>query len=278
MGFGPEPGKGESWAVTVGGVRADLRVEIDGRRPTVEELAFPALVNYGHFTAMQVRNWGVRGLRLHLARLEAATRELFGEGLDGARVRDHVRHALGSVGDASVRVAVFRPDGVARPSVLVAVRPAQDPPATPQRLQSAAYQRPAAHLKHVGTFGQIYLAGLAAHAGFDDVLLVDRDGVVAEGGITNVAFFDGAGVVWPNAPALDGITMQLVEAGLPATGLPSRRGRVSLKDLPSFRGGFVTNSLGIAPIGRVDDIDFPLDSDVMRTVTQVHAAVGWDPI
>ena len=70
------------------------RIEINGEPATAEQLAYPAIVNYGHFTAMQVRRGAVRGLGLHLARLDSATRELFGVGLDGELVRAYVRHAL----------------------------------------------------------------------------------------------------------------------------------------------------------------------------------------
>ena len=38
----------------------------DRRTYAVTALAVPALVNYGHFTAMQVRSRRVRGLALHL--------------------------------------------------------------------------------------------------------------------------------------------------------------------------------------------------------------------
>jgi branched-subunit amino acid aminotransferase/4-amino-4-deoxychorismate lyase len=69
-------------------------VQIDGLAATAEQLRRPALVNYGHFTAMQVRNGKVRGLRFHLYRLETATEELFGTGLDRSRVQEHIRRAL----------------------------------------------------------------------------------------------------------------------------------------------------------------------------------------
>lgn len=58
-----------------------MRIEVNGRPATAEALAHPALVNYGHFTAMRVRGGRVRGLDAHLRRLDAATRELFGTGL-----------------------------------------------------------------------------------------------------------------------------------------------------------------------------------------------------
>ncbi|TYB43747.1 class IV aminotransferase, partial [Microbispora tritici] len=47
------------------------RTEIDGRPPTADELLAPALFNYGHVTVMQIRAKLVRGLDLHLARLDS---------------------------------------------------------------------------------------------------------------------------------------------------------------------------------------------------------------
>ena len=237
-----------------------------------------ALSGYGHFTAMQVRDGRVRGLGLHLARLDAATRELFGTGLDGGLVRGHIRHALATDRDASVRVTVCWPDGDAVPAVLVTVRPPGGMPAGPQRLMSAQYQRPAPHIKHTGGFGQAYYSRLAASRGFDGALLVAPDGTIAEGAITNIAFFDGTTVTWPDAPCLAGITMQLVEPRLARHGLPSQHGRVRLADLRSCTGAFVTNSRGIAPVDRIDAAVIPVCPALMKTVHGLYDSVPWDLI
>jgi branched-subunit amino acid aminotransferase/4-amino-4-deoxychorismate lyase len=255
------------------------RIEINGHGATAWQLGFPALASYGHFTAMQVRNRRVRGLDLHLARLDAATRELFGTSLDGGRVRDHIRHALGAdTGDASVRVSVFWPDADDSASVMVTVRPPGSLPGSPQALQAVSYQRPVPHIKHAGTFAQTHYRRLARRAGFGEALLTGPGGVISEGAITSIGFIDAATVIWPDAPALHGITMQLLEHRLPRAGLPSRRAAVRLADLPSFRGAFVTNSLGAVPVGRVDDLTIPAGTELMKTVQQVYESVPWDPI
>ena len=114
--------------------------------------------------------------------------------------------------------------------MLVAVRPPTTPPVTPQRLVSVAYTRPLPHVKHLGGFGQIHHGKLAEQAGFDDALLTS-DGVVVEGAIANIGFFDhGGGVVWPRADWLHGITMQLLEREL-----PSRREVVRSVDVGRYR-------------------------------------------
>jgi|SRR5919197_876053 branched-subunit amino acid aminotransferase/4-amino-4-deoxychorismate lyase len=255
-----------------------MRIEIDGRTATAEQLAFPALVNYGHFTAMQVRDSRVRGLDLHLARLDAATRELFGTGLDAGLVRHRIRHTLDGTPDASVQVRVFQPADI---SIMVVVRDPVDMPSEPQRLKSVAYQRPVAHIKHVGGFGQAYFGKRAEQEGFDDALLTGPGGVISEGGITNIGFFasgaadhdgdhDGEIVVWPDAPSLAGITMQLLQRVL---GTASTLRRVTLPDVPAYSGGFVCNSWGVAPVGRIDDMELPVDADRTAELVKLYEAV-----
>ncbi|HET6860203.1 MAG TPA: aminotransferase class IV, partial [Streptomyces sp.] len=113
---------------------------------------------------------------------------------------------------------------------------------------------------------------------FDDALLTGPGGVVVEGAITNIGFHDGTSVTWPDAPALLGITMALVEEHLPAAGLPSKRGPVTLDALSSYRAAFVTNSQGIAPVRRIDDTEFAVDPQLMKAVTAAYDAAPWDRV
>lgn len=250
-------------------------IEINGAPATAEALHLPALTSYGHFTAMQVRDARVRGLALHLGRLDASTRELFGRSLDGERIREDIRHALGAADarDASVRVYVYWPDGDERATLMVTVRPPQKMAEHPKRLMSVPYVRDMPHIKHLGGFGQNHYLTLADRAGFDEALLTTPDGLVTEGAITNIAFWDGGSVVWPDAPALPGMTMALLEPRL-----PSVRRRVTLTDLPSYEAVFITNSQGIAPVCRIDEVEYAVDAELMKTVTAAYDAVEWDLI
>ncbi|MER7009058.1 aminotransferase class IV [Dactylosporangium sp. NPDC000555] len=254
---------------------APIRVEIDGREPRLEELYHPILANYGHFTAMQVRGGRVRGLEPHLDRLAAATRELFGAELDTGLVRARLAHAIRDVPDAAVRINVYRPDEL---MVVVVVRPPTPAPPAPVSLRSVRYERPAAHLKHVGGFGQRYHGRRAEAEGFDDALLTDHTGAIEESAIANIGFFDGAGVTWPTAPHLPGIAMGLLAPRLPAAGLPSRRAQVLLADLPSYRAAFVVNSIGITAVHRIDDVDYGVDAGLMRRLAEAEAGIPWDEI
>jgi branched-subunit amino acid aminotransferase/4-amino-4-deoxychorismate lyase len=249
------------------------RIEIDGRRVGAEELWSTASA-FGHFTAMQVRGRRTRGLSLHLRRLEAANEELFGAELDHDRVRELIHQALGEVEDASVRVYSFESEP--EPAIIVTVREPGDV-SGPQQLQSVCYQRPDAHLKHLAT-GQGYYSRLARRNGFDDALLTSADGAVSETAIANIGFFDEAGVVWPDAPLLRGVTMQLLEQRLPELGVPSRRAPVRVQDIAALGGAFVSNARGIAAVSQVDDLGLCVDAGRMKTLSDAYESVPWDAI
>ena len=250
-----------------------LRVEIDGRPATADDLRFLALHNYGHFTAMQVRDSAVRGLAAHLTRLANANREMFDIDLDGELVRAHIRHALGDLTDASVRIMIMA-SGEDTPFVVVTVRPPARMPEGPHSMRSVPYQRPLPHLKQIGGgFGQDYYQRIAHREGFAEALLTAPDGVIAEGAVTNIGFFDGTTIVWPDAPVLAGITMQLVRAHA-----GSREATVRLADLDGYTAVFVTNARGIRPVGRIDGQAVPTDEDFMKMLDRTYESVPWDRI
>ena len=247
---------------------ADL-ILVDGRPATPVDLGHPALVNFGHFTAMQVRRGRVRGLEQHLNRLTAATRELFERDLDPDLVRSHLRRVLDGAPNASVRVNVHQPEPDGSVVVMVARRPPFEESGRPWRLRSVTYQRPVPHLKHVGTFAQTYHGREARRLGYDDALLADIDGTVSETAIANLGFFVDGAVHWPDAPCLIGTTMAL---------LGGFRRLLRLVDVPGLAGAFVANANGIAPVDRVDDTPLPIDERLMAPVLERYRSVPWDVI
>ena len=255
-----------------------LRIEIDGHPVNPAETPDPAGLQVGHFTAIQVRNRRARGIALHLRRLDAATRELFGIGLDGNLVRDRIRHALGDDADASVRVYVVPNDGGSTPSMLVTVKPPGGLPSEPLRLLSVAYQRPLAHLKQLGHAGQREAQRLALDRGFDDALLVDSDGLMSETASANVGFLAEGTVVWPAAPLLHGITMQLLDQALANRGLPTRRAPLRVADAASHDGVIVANARGIAVVGQIGDMAVPVDLMRVGALVDVYESVAWDTV
>lgn len=254
---------------------AAIKLWVDGEPATVAALAVPALLNYGHFTAMQIRRGAVRGLANHLRRVDAAHRELFGHGLDAELVRARWALAGRHQPDGYLRATFYEtPDGQTHD--LVAMRAPMDPSEVPQRLRPVTYVRPLAHLKHVGTFAQIHYGLEAERAGFDDALLTTGQGDIAETTIANIGFAGGGRVVWPTAPALPGIGQQLLGAVLPASGLSAGYAPVRLTDVPGFDGAFTVNSVGVVPIAEIDSHRFPEPSAIVAAVVAAHAELPWD--
>ena len=194
-----------------------------------------------------MRDHKVRGLALHLSRLADGAEELFGHRIGVAeehRLLGFIRHALGPVRDASVRVT-FVPgsDELAPPDVLVSVfDPAPDEPGPPLRVQTVRYERELPEHKHQATMGLNYRIREARLAGFDDALCVGHDGRVREGTSWNVAFWDGAQVVWPVAPMLKGVTMVLLQIAMTMNGTPWDLRPVDAEDLSGFAAAAAVNS------------------------------------
>jgi branched-subunit amino acid aminotransferase/4-amino-4-deoxychorismate lyase len=96
--------------------------------------------------------------------------------------------------------------------------------------------------------------------------------------MANIGFFDEAGVVWPDARMLRGITMQLLERALPASGLSSRYDAIHIRDIPSFDGAFLTNARGIAAITEIDEIGIDISRQRMDALIEAYASVPWDSL
>jgi branched-subunit amino acid aminotransferase/4-amino-4-deoxychorismate lyase len=265
---------------------ASNRTELNGEPAGLDDLRLLAVQNYGHFTSMQVRDGAVQGLDLHLQRLQQATQELFGHALDLAATRTWMRQAVAGAAGLSLRVTVFsrrfdrdRPLVPAAPDVLVTTAPARASASPPLRVASVRYLREAPHLKHVGTFGLFHQRRLAQARGCDDALFVAPDGAVAEGSIWNIGFFDGGRVVWPDAPMLRGVSMQLLQAGLREAGLASVVRRVDLREIADFRAAFFTNSgCAVQPIASIDAVGFEVAPEWMDALGAAARSAPWQRI
>ncbi|WP_033340259.1 aminotransferase class IV [Catenuloplanes japonicus] len=254
--------------------------ELDGAEAGADLLWALAVSNYGHFTSMQVRDGAVQGLDHHLERLDRQSRELFGRGLPADRVREHVRHALAGVPDASVRVAVYsgegrRPSAVA-PAELHVVVTAGPPVAAEEsrvRVCTVAYERDLPAVKHVATFGLTYHWRRAQGLGFDDALFVDRNGLVSEGTVWNVGFFDGTGVVWPEAAMLPGVSMRVLQDGLDLRGVPWSVRPVPVSEAGRFPFAFSSNSINpVRPLAAIDAVTFAPDPAVAELLSSAYRA------
>lgn len=259
---------------------------IDGLSPAEDDLRYLAIVNYGAYTSFRIEDGGVRGLDLHLARLDASAIELFGEPVGQDRLRALVRAAIADRRDAWLRVSLFAPEilprspsAEVRPRVLTSVSPPPPPLATSVRVQVRTYVRTDAHIKHTAIFPLIRARRLARQAGFDDALFADASGMISEGATWNVGFLTGDTVVWPAAPMLDGVAQTLIRANLATVGLQGVIRPVSTSDLHAFDGAFLCNSATPAcPITAIGDHVFVASSERIERLARAWSSNRPQPI
>ncbi|MBE1532073.1 aminotransferase class IV family protein [Actinomadura algeriensis] len=261
---------------------SEFVVQLDGRAATEAELGPLAFAGYAHFTAMQVRGGGVRGLDLHLERLRNASAEMFGRAIPDERIRALLRTALADgPDDVSLTATVFGAAGEftaadVEPRVLVRTGPPASGPAGPLALAAVEHERDLPAVKHVGEVGKTYHLRRAVARGFDDAAFVDRRRRFSEGTIWNLAFWDGSAVVWPRAAMLAGTTMGIVRRRLGALGVVQRDAEVTLDDVPDLAGAVVMNSWtpGVA-VHRIEDAKLP---DARDFLALLHRAHGDEPL
>jgi branched-subunit amino acid aminotransferase/4-amino-4-deoxychorismate lyase len=256
---------------------------LNDKPATARDLAPLAFAGYAHFTAMQVREWAVRGLDLHLERLRRASRALFGQHLPDSRVRQYLRAAIDAGGpDASLTCFITSRPGEFMPAgpdlgldVLIKVTDPAQPPAGPMALDIVRHQRHLAGVKHVGEVTKtLYLRQAQAH-GFDDAAFEDNEGRLSEATIWNLAFWDGETVIWPQADILPGTTMQILARQLQDLGIPQETREIRPDDLGDDLAGVVMNSwIPAIPISRLGDRQLANDATFAQLL---HKAYQTEP-
>ncbi|NEA33372.1 aminotransferase class IV [Streptomyces sp. SID13031] len=226
-------------------------VQLNDALLDLDDPALLGVTSYGHFTSMQVRGCRVRGLELHLERLDRSSRELFGHGVAADRILTYLRTALArsASGDVSIRVTAFSRDRAlidgtpVEPDLLITVTDPIEPTAQPPRLLAVEHERAAPHLKHTGTFSLTHEIRRARLAGYDDALFHDRAGHVSEASIWNICFATQDRIVWPAAAALPGITMLTLQAGLDALTVARETVDIPLTAIAGYDAAYLTNSI-----------------------------------
>jgi len=262
---------------------APTEISVDGQPATPDDLASVALVNYGAYTSFNVADGGVRGLELHLARLEAEAVELFGQPVGESRLRELMGTAVAGRDACWLRVSLFSPgigprtpNWQGRPKVMIAVSSPPSPLADRVRLQVQTYAREAPQLKHVATFGLIRARRAACAAGFDDALFVDVAGQVSEGSLWNIGFMIDSEVIWPQAPMLAGVAQALVQRGLEPVGLTGDTAPVHIDYLARFDGAFICNSA--TPACEVAAIGDHVFATAPALIDRLRAAWASNPV
>lgn len=225
----------------------------------------------GIFEGIRLRAGLLYRLPLHLARLRRSARILQLE----VRVSDgdlergiaEVCHA-NSLLDAHIRIILTRGVGIPgidprrcpRSSLLILAYPF--PPALgelPIRLLTSSVVRKAprsvdAHVKSLNYLDAVLAKQQANAGGFDDALMLDGEGMVAEATGANIFLVSRGALVTPECTAaLPGITRQTVRELAMEVGINTEVRRVTLGDVYLADEAFLTGTgAGMVPIASVD--------------------------
>lgn len=212
-------------------------------------------------------------------------------GLTDSDLRDRIKETLAANGfdEAYVRLSVTRgvqpgtlePGPEVDPTVVVIVRelprggifgePIWDGPARVQTVKTTKIPdasvpaRAKTHNYLNGILARLELRGSDA----DEALVLDTDGYVAEGTVSNVFFVTGNALCTPSTagPILPGITREVVIELARSEGIPVETGRYRPDDVRSADEVFLTGSTReVQPVDRVDGIRIGGDD---RPVTQL---------
>ncbi|WP_411732875.1 aminotransferase class IV family protein [Paeniglutamicibacter sp.] len=260
---------------------ANSETYFNGKPATTDDLAPLAFAGYAHFTAMQVRDHAVRGLDLHLDRLRNASNELFGHHLPDEQILELLASAA-KVAPPDISLTCYissqpgefmRTHGTVDLDVLVKVTAPAAPPPAPLSLAVYPHERHLPHVKHVGEVAKTQLLRRANAHGFDDAVFTNASGHLSEATIWNVAFWDGQSVIWPEAHVLPGITMQILNRQLAASGINQVTRPIHTTDLNGDIAGAVMNSWspGI-PVARIAEQSLADTDELVSLLHQAYAS------
>lgn len=189
---------------------------------------------------------------------------------DPARIRITVsrgRH-LGPVGmyhsTKATRLVVVSPDRL----------PAPDAAYTLHTYSSGGAAIPG--VKGTSLAGNIMARTVADRHGADETLLLTYDGIVLEGGTSNIFWLAKNTLCTPSLdlPILPGITRKYILAAARKTGLKIAEGRYRLQDIAASDGVFVTSSVrGMVRVGKIDRYKIPVHSEKLAGVAHAYRAL-----
>ncbi|MDI1290977.1 MAG: class IV aminotransferase, partial [bacterium] len=88
----------------------------------------------------------------------------------------------------------------------------------------------------------------------------------------------GSRIVWPMQPALQGVTKSLLEAACKREGIESVSEPVNVRDMSEFSAAFLSNSVGVAPVGRIGAQELGDPGPVVELLGRLYESTPWDEI
>src|SRR5436190_22800925 len=101
-------------------------------------------------------------------------------------------------------------------------------------------------------------------------MFVEPDGRISEGATWNIGFFDGEHLVWPDAEALPGMTMQLIRRAHPDFAIRP----VDLNGIAGMDAAFATNvSVGVRPISAINETPLNANNPAISALRNEYLSV-----
>ncbi len=275
----------------------DRLVYLNGRLVPAREAALSVmdygfLYGYGLFETL--RAYGGRPFRLqaHLDRLSAGVRELgIPVSVDGLASAVQETLQANELIEARVRISLsigpgpMTPDASAchAPTVLVVTEPYSPPPESAYRRGFRATvsrwrrdsQSPLSRLKTANFLPGLLARREAKASGYDEALLLNEHGLLAEGSVCNVFLVKDGTLITPGVDSgvLPGITRQAVLELARSCGVPCEERDVPPDGLLAADEAFLTSSLiELMPLTQVDGepIGSGAPGEVTRRITAAY--------
>lgn len=135
----------------------------------------------------------------------------------------------------------------------------------------------AVHAKVVGNYVNGYLAKTEIkQKGFDEVLMLDTNGYVAEGPTSNIFFIEGSDIFTPTKEnVLPGITRRVIMEVLDEMGYPVKETHILPEDLKRYDEAFFSGTLRpVQPIRNIENSVFkcpgPITTALMSRMQEVQ--------
>ena len=261
--------------------------ELNGKMVDLHDLESLTFIAFGHFTSMQVRNNQIKGLHLHIERLQKSSKTLFGTDLSSEKIREYLSHIIKvDYPNASIRVSIFIKNLNFKKTrendlqVLITLSNPINHVNSSLTVTTKKYERLNPEIKHLGiAMGLLTFKREAQIKNFDDILYIDNDGNISEGSTWNIGFYDGEKIILPNTPALPGITIKLIEKQLKILGWKIEEKAIHISDVAQFKSCFIFNSTMIGrPISRINDIKFKLNQNLSDHFKKAYQEVIYETI
>jgi len=233
------------------------------------------LYGYGLFETMRAYNGKMFFLDRHIARLNAAARVIGMEdklkGIDFVKICNETV-AANKLKEARVRLTVTNGDGAAMPwidpsgppNIVATAQPYTPFPeekynagfrvgiASPRRLK----QSPFSAMKSVNYLINVVARMETAAKGYDETVLLNDAGYIAEGGGGNIFFVNGDKVVTPPADSgiIPGVTREAVMELAAAMGISVKEENIRPEALRDYDEVFMTNAIiEVMPVVAIAD-------------------------